>query len=127
MLDFLRDPSWQFISVLISALAGIIAVLIPLIRLIKREHKEISYKVVSDSLIGGIEETIGHRVQILFDGQAVQNIRLVVLKIWNSGNLPVKSDDYFGPIRISFENGKILEDKILEADLAAISDKTLVL
>src|SRR6266581_2805639 len=98
--DFLHDPFWQFvISVLVAFTLGIVALVITIwIYRKQRTQKVISYAVISDAPIASINKEVADKVEIRFDGQPVQDLSLLVLKIWNSGNVAVKSGDYDMPI-----------------------------
>lgn len=61
-----------------------------------RKAKHLTYQVVSNTLLLSVEEhvDIKGRVQVLLDNKPVGDVRLVILQIWNSGNLPIKLTDY---------------------------------
>jgi hypothetical protein len=46
-------------------------------------------------------------VEILFYGKLNKDMGLLVLKIWNSGNIAVKPEDYFEAIKFEFEGGTL--------------------
>ncbi len=75
----------------------VIAVILTAYQLIKsKTKKEISYSIVSDQLLANIHDSISstNNIKILIDNKAVHNIRLVTLRIRNSGNIPIKLEDY---------------------------------
>src|SRR5437762_7026078 len=69
-----------------------------------RKSKHLTYQVVSNTLLLSVEEKeeLKGRIQVLLDNKPVGDVRLVVLRIWNSGNLSIKSEDYKEPVVIDF-------------------------
>src|SRR2546425_10907232 len=111
-MDILRDPVWQFIAVIIALIAIIVT-------LTQRYRKEIVYDIISDTPILSIKEEVKNRVKVLFDDKPMTNARLIILRIWNSGNVPIIPSDYIEPITLNFG----ADAEILDADiLASIPD-----
>ena len=116
-LAILSSPAWA----VIAAIATVVTIFISI-----RQHqrKAISYKVISDTPLLSLKEEVRSRVQVLFDAKPVGNTRLVVLKILNSGNVPILSTDYDDPIKIGFgDNAEILDAELLESVPSDIKDK----
>jgi len=62
-----------------------------------RSKKSLAYEKVTDStLIVG--EAIKSKVDILFNGEKVEDVHLLEVKIMNNGNEHVKEEDYKKPI-----------------------------
>src|ERR1700720_1277119 len=102
-LSIVSSPIWA----VIAAIATVAAIFISI-----RQHqrKAISYKVISDTPLLSLKEEVKSRVQVLFDARPVRNTRLVVIKILNSGNVPILLTDYHDPIKIGFgDNAEILD------------------
>lgn len=114
MMDILRDPVWQFIGVILAVVAIIIS--IALYRR-QRRHKALSYEIISRIPLLGMEEEIKGNLQILFNGKPVQQVHLIVVKIINSGNMPIVFTDYERPISLSFgEKAQILTAEVAETN-----------
>lgn len=113
MVEILNNSVWQFVGVLI----GVASIVIPIILyLIQRTKKALSYSIISSTPL--LKTSLLHpdinlkgRIEILFMGKAVQNVHLLLVKIFNSGNAPITAKDYERPISINF--GK--ESQILSA------------
>ena len=111
-MEFLRDPIWQFLSV-IGAVAGL-ALTILLFKM-QRNQKKISDEVISSRAVVNVSDEVKGRIQVLFDGMPVKDVSLVILKICNTGNIPILSTEYDRPITFNFGNGsKILDVEILD-------------
>jgi hypothetical protein len=119
-MDFvsvLSSPIWA----VIAAIATVIAIFISIRQ---QQRKGISYKVVTDTPLLSLKEEVKGRVQVLFDAKPVGNSRLVVLKIFNSGNVPILPTDYIEPIKLGFGvNTEILDSEVLETVPTDIKDK----
>ena len=111
MIDYLRDPIWQFVGALLT-LATIAAAV--LIFRAQRNKKSLSYKVISDTRVLTVDEEIAGEVEIIYGGMPVRNVNLCLLKIVNDGNVPVASADYERPLSFRFgDTCQILSAKIV--------------
>lgn len=111
MIDYLRDPIWQFVGALLT-LATIAAAV--LIFRAQRNKKSLSYKVISDTKLLTVDEEIAGEVEIVYGGTPVKNVNLCLLKIVNDGNVPVASADYERPLSFRFgDTCQILSAKIV--------------
>lgn len=113
--NFFTDSFWQIIGVVISVLGGIISFLVTLLIYKQQQtRKVLTYDVISDTPIASIRKSLGSKVEVYFESKKVDELRLVIIKLWNSGNVTVRPDDYFEPITVSFENGQVLDCDIVE-------------
>jgi hypothetical protein len=112
-MEFLSNPLWQFI---INATIAILAIIIPVLIYRKKQNQRgITYQVISNTSILNFKEDIKGRVQVLFDNKPVGDVRLVILKIWNSGNIPILPNEHIDPLKFDFgKNVEILDTDVLE-------------
>lgn len=126
MLEFLRDPVWQFIG----AIFGLIAIFF-IWR--QRRNKFLSYNIIANSPLFSVKDEISGKLQVLFDEKPVENVYFIVVKIFNSGNIPIKSSDYEYPVNFNFgEKTKLLSAEVIETKppdmkISASIDETRVL
>ena len=113
MLDFLRDPVWQFGGFVIGALGIIIGVWVAL----RGRSKKLTYEIVSKTPLLNVEVgAVKQRLQISFDGNPIDNAELVLLKIINIGSTPIRPDDYDQPLTVTTgATSKILDARITSA------------
>lgn len=114
MLDFLRDQVWQFVG----AAVGIIALSVSVVLYwLQRWRKALTYDIISSiSLTGRVEEW-GEYLQIVFGGQQVRQVYLLLVKFTNSGNQPIRSDDYERPLNLSVEApARVLTAQVAETN-----------
>jgi hypothetical protein len=125
MPEFLRDSSWQSIGALVGLVAIIVTV--ALYRL-QRRRKSISYEVVSLTPLLSVKEEVRDRVQILFDGKDVLDAHMLIVKVRNSGNVPVLPSDYERSIQFGFgEQTQVMSAEIVETDPSGIDADVSVL
>ncbi len=111
------NPSWeflnsQFFNTFVVIIFGLVA-LIALIVAIKsyrqgQRRKELAWQVRSDSLVIPNQE-VRDRIEIHLDGKPIQDLSLVSIQVWNSGNIAIASIDYVHPIKLKFE-GRTVQD-----------------
>jgi len=108
----LRDP-------MVRTILAVVAICITVVLfLIKRRRKRLSY-MLSDTRVLGVHEAAvsPSRVTILFDGAAVTDVRLVVITVNNSGNEPIRADDFERPLRFRWaEPARILTAEVVEVN-----------
>jgi hypothetical protein len=110
---------WQF---LIGALIAIVTIIVSIVIYFKqRSRKRLSYRILSNTVLLGVEEEVKKDIQLSYKGKAIVGVRLLVLRIFNSGNVPVVSTDYEKPISIDL--GK--ETRVLTAEVIKKSPPNL--
>src|SRR5437868_10774181 len=123
-MEFIRDQLWQFVGVITSLIAIGFSILF---YLKQRRIKSISYEVISNVPVVSVEEEVKDKIQVLFNGKRIDDARLVVLRLWNSGNAPILSADFDRPIKFDFgEKAEILDAAILETTPESIKDEAAV-
>lgn len=91
MIQFLRDPLWQFVGAVLALLALPTAIWI---YLLQRPRKELAYGVFSSRRILSVASELRNRVMVTVDGRPVEDVHLVIFGVKNSGNVPVLETDY---------------------------------
>lgn len=113
--NFFNDNFWQLIAVIISLVGIITSIFVSLVTYRQqRTQKALTYDVISDTPIASIRKSLGNKVEVFFESKKVDELRLVIIKLWNSGNVAVSPDDYFEPISFNFEKSQILDCDIVE-------------
>ena len=104
------DPNfWQIVGI-------ITAVLIMAVTLyIQRNHKSLAFKVLTETSLISIGDELKGKLQVTLDGASVQNAHLVIIRIWNNGNVSIAKSDFEKPMLFSFsEQVNILSAKVIE-------------
>lgn len=83
--------------------------------------KTLAYSVLTNSGLVSSSKHTKDTIQIVHKGNAVPNVRLVVVRIQNSGNLPIKPDDYIEPLSLRLPNSKILSSAIRDANSLGVT------
>ncbi len=108
MLELFRDPLWQFVGAIL-ALVGIVPFLFD------RKRKAISYQILSDTPLMSVKEKTNDKLQVQIHGDIVHDARILVLKLTNTGKLPIAPGDFVTPIDFRFKgNEKIYDAEILK-------------
>ena len=114
MIEIIRDPIWQFVAVILAVVALIITIIF---FFHQRQKKAISWQIISNSHLLKIDLDIKRNLQVLFNGKPVQDIQLIIVRIINTGNVPIKSTDYEGPINLNFgKDAQILTAEIINTN-----------
>lgn len=113
-MDFLRDPIWQFVG----ALLALIAVLFSVYAYSRqRKRKALSYDLLTYTKVVTIGEKLRGKVQVLYDGIPVENAYLGIVRVYNSGNVPITPSDLIEPLVLSFgEQTETLGVEILDTE-----------
>jgi hypothetical protein len=114
MLEFLRDPAIQAVLVLV----GIIVTIIVYWK--QRQRKSLGYEVLSCTPLSSVDrKTLDNYrrvgLQFKFHGQTIRQGHFITVKVTNTGNVPIKKDDYDEEINLTFgEKAKILATRVVE-------------
>ncbi|MBM7846284.1 hypothetical protein [Herpetosiphon giganteus] len=105
------------------AFAGVVvAIVLPLVLYwISIKGKEISYEIVANTPLLSVKEIPDTRLQLSFDGQEVNDVSLVILKVINTGDEPIVVADYQRPMEFAFgSDADILSAEVLSTVPAGI-------
>lgn len=120
--DIWHDPLFQFIiTILTTIFIGFLSVICT-IWIYRRQNrrKQISYQILTDTPITniGLEKT--DQIDISYKGTKIENPRIVILRIWNSGNTDIMllnkkegSEDFNVPIRFEFNEANVINRSIM--------------
>ncbi len=124
MINFLRDPIWQFIGAILAIVTIIISIYL---YYLQKTKKSLAYDVLIDSPLLSTKDGLESRVQILFDNKVVQNVSVFAVKISNDGNVPILAADFAEPLCILFgDNAKILEAEVFECYPTSLKPKIII-
>jgi hypothetical protein len=97
-----------------------------LIYRLNKKKKALSYEVLRNDRIFRVVGSLASRVQITVDGKSANNVSLILVDIQNSGNEPIKRDDFDTPLQFEFgAKAEILSARVLRtkpSDLVATID-----
>lgn len=105
---------WGSLSYLASILFGVVGGGWGLYKHIQsRQKKELSYSIIADNLLASIYEELPtlHKIKISVGDKDVKNIRFVMIRIQNTGNMVINAEDIEYPI--SFVSTQLLESNTL--------------
>ena len=112
MFNFLQDTVWQF---LIGASIAIIAIVVSVILYFKQlNRKRLSYEILSDTSLLTTDEETKNEIRLTYKNEPIEKVRLIVLRIFNSGNVPVESEDYEEPISIRLGDARVLSAEVIK-------------
>jgi len=115
MSDFLKDPLIQFYVITAIAIVAIVVTFV--VFLLQKKYKNLSYEVLSQASVLSVAEEVSGNIKILFKGKAVKKVHLLIVRLMNTGNLPVTAQDFDEVISISFgSSSKILSAEISDSN-----------
>jgi hypothetical protein len=104
MINFLRDPIWQFIGAALALIAILISVW-----LYRRNRQRKALACEFDPVVSPIEIKAGTAlegdIEIRYKGQEVGNLFLVRARLKNTGSLPIRESDVVQPVTFIFGAG----------------------
>lgn len=108
---FLKDYSDYIVLFPSVILGGIIAYWI---YLKQKNVKELAYEKVSLNNIVEIDSKFRNSIEVKFNGEKVENLWLLIIKIVNSGNSPIEKKDFDAPLSIELgSDNQILDVEII--------------
>jgi hypothetical protein len=111
MLDFLRDPIWQFLGSFIGLIALVITTWISL----KGRAKKLNYEVISQtSLLNFDLDSTIPKLTLLFGNNPIHNAEIVLIRISNEGSVPIRPREFEYPLKLAVgETSSILDAKLV--------------
>ncbi|MCT4477072.1 hypothetical protein N0U24_07835 [Peribacillus frigoritolerans] len=80
-----------------------------------QSRKALSYDIFSSTSLFKKHDELGKKLKIFFDDREIkENVLLVLLRIVNTGNVPIEEDDFKKDITIETNNSKILIAEVKE-------------
>jgi hypothetical protein len=108
---YFTDPAW--LSVIVPVILAIGGLAAYRLRTLK---KRFSYETISKTRLLTVQEEFEGKLKVLYDGEVCRDIQVVVLKLFNSGDVPIVCSDYDRPISIATGAAS----KILSAVITAV-------
>ena len=99
VLQLLRDPLWA------TVLSFLVIVEAIVIYFLQAPRTGFSYEVIEDMPLVSVNDEFAGRLKVLYDEKPIQNVRVVSVKIANSGNAPISAADFHAPLSIEFAPG----------------------
>lgn len=107
------------LGIVITSVIAVAAILVSVLLYLKQKsRKELSYEIVSSASVVSVASNVSSKLQILFEGKPVtRTVHLLVIRLTNTGNQPVKREDYYTPIEFQFNASaaRILDAEIMES------------
>jgi hypothetical protein len=118
-MTFLADASWVG---MVGAAASILAVVVTvIIAYHNRRKKTFSYEIISENPLISVDDEIKGKLKILYEDNPIENVHLLLVRFFNSGNIPITAGDYERPLTLSFGDGTA----ILSAEYVKASPDSL--
>jgi hypothetical protein len=107
---------------LIAPLATTIGIFVSVyLWVLNQKRKRLSYRVLSCGPILKVKGSSRKHLSVAFDGTSVDDACLIVVRLTNSGHLPITAGDYTTDLSINFNPGS----RVLMADVALSSPADL--
>jgi hypothetical protein len=99
IVEFIRDPAWQFIGVLFALLAVVVSLWV---FWRQQQVKRIHFAVERSANLLAIAEEVRHRIEVRYDDRTVSDLRVTEFSISNSGTIPIVPTDYVESMHFFF-------------------------
>jgi hypothetical protein len=100
MAENIGNQFWQVLTYVLIPVAAIIVTVTLWFK--GRRRKNLSFLASCTAVLPKVEDTVGEKLKILFDGRWVRQIYLNIVTVLCSGNDPIRADDYEKPIEVNF-------------------------
>lgn len=103
MSEALRDPVWQFVGVVISLAALLVAIAAIRFQLIRKSM--VFHHSMDNPVFYVLNEELRERLRITFDDREVKRLSSFDLHFFNDGNAPIAPADFIQPVFVEFPQG----------------------
>ncbi|MER8827198.1 hypothetical protein NKH73_14010 [Mesorhizobium sp. M0938] len=118
MNETLSSAFWYMNQGWVGVTVGICGILYAVYQTMRRTHAAPCFQYTNQRFIEGSDGAIPGKVEVLFDGTAVDRLTLTQIVFWNDGPTPLRSQDIGGNTPISFSFG---DGSILDVELSAVT------
>lgn len=110
---------------LYAPLATLLAISVTLILwLLNQRRKELKYKIIKQQPVMSLRGEARKHLKILFNGKAVSDLHIVMVKIQNTGHLSINPGEYQPRLSINTGPGtKIIMSSIIETQPADLDER----
>ncbi|WP_457388850.1 hypothetical protein [Roseateles sp. P5_E1] len=129
ILTLARDASWG----LVGAIAAVIGLMLTWLYRQNRPVRELAFGIVSSRRLLSVHEALSNRVTMFLDGQPVDNVHSILFALKNSGNQPIRPNEFHRSLEITFSAGEIISvegwghPKQVECIVSLNSEQSIVL
>jgi hypothetical protein len=116
MSSFLTDP--RYLAPIVTS-SGIAVSLV--LWILNLRTKEMAFEILTNTPLFSVQEEVKDQVQISFQGQPVHDVNLVLVKLVNTGNVPIRAQEFAGRFALSCPS----ETKVLLAEVMATNPPDL--
>src|ERR1700733_5355695 len=116
MSSFLTDP--RYLAPIVTS-SGIAVSLV--LWILNLRTKEMAFEILTNTPLFSVQEEVKDQVQISFQGQTVHDVNLVLLRLVNNGNVPIRAQEFAGRFALSCPS----ETKVLLAEVMATNPPDL--
>ena len=110
----LNRIDWKWWLVFMVACATLVAAILPILN---QDKKELKAYVVSEGSIAKIDKEYKNDLEIIYKGIKIEEIGDFVFRIYNSGNQPIKAEDFESPISLEFnEQTKLIDSDVINTN-----------
>ncbi len=114
-MPILNNPLWAPLGVIFTFIFGVVAGCFAFLQL-AQNRKGLTCEFLSIAPIFKIASGFQEEIEIRLNGEIVRDVYLVIVKIFNSGRVSIKPEDYVKPIMLSFKKGQIINVDVVETD-----------
>jgi hypothetical protein len=108
----LRDPIWQFIGAVLTAVTIFITIFLPLI---SGQKREISVKVSFSTILSTREDLVDSEIKIYYKDEEVKKVLVSEVTFINTGNSTILPNEYIEPIALKLNDCNILTASVVNS------------
>lgn len=101
MEELLSKPWWEFVGVITGVILSIIAIIISIIQ---NKKKQLSYDIPYLYPLVKINKNVKNDFEVKYKGETIEQVCITELIIENTGNIPIRKEDFNEPIKIEIKN-----------------------
>lgn len=114
MTEFFRDSLWTFVGALLALLAILVSIGV---YYAQKQRKRITVETLARVPLIAIGKEGIEGLAITFNGQPLERATVVLIRVTNTGNMPILSADFEAPLSFEFSaDSKILSATVVSSE-----------
>lgn len=112
-MELIKDYAEYIVGVPSLIIAALISMWI-----FKRQNKQkkLEYEVVTNEQVIGFSEHLKNDVEVSYQGNIIEALHMSILKVINTGNVPLLSSDFEQPLEITTDDGEIIDCDLMDVN-----------
>lgn len=122
-MAYLNGFNMFYLNLTTTFISAITIVVMIAIFLLQKQTKKLSYKILLNTSLIRVSSEVKNKIEVYYENNKVENLRLLVIKFLNNGNQPISSADFEENINLLFSK----DTRIIQCEVTDLYPTSLLI